>query len=105
MCGRFTLRTSPREAAKLFDVPELPLFEPRYNIAPTQPVLVARERRGKDERELVEMQWGFTPSWSQEAATGRAPINVRSETAAERPMFRDALRQRRCLIAADGFYE
>ena len=105
MCGRFTLRTSPREVAELFDVAELPLFEPRYNIAPTQPVLVARERRGQEDRELVQLPWGFVPSWSKDPASGQRPINVRSEMVNERPMFRSAFRQRRCLIAADGFYE
>jgi putative SOS response-associated peptidase YedK len=68
-------------------------------------VLVARERRGQEERELVQLQWGFVPSWSKDPTSGQRPINVRSETVTDRPMFRSAFRQRRCLIAADGFYE
>lgn len=104
MCGRFTLRTPPRAVAELFEVSELPLFEPRYNIAPSQRVLAAR-LRGDGSRELVQLTWGFVPAWSKDPASGNRPINIRSETAAERPMFRAAFRQRRCLIAADGFYE
>ncbi len=104
MCGRFTIRTSPREVAELFEVDELPLFAPRYNVAPSQSVLAAR-LRSDGTRELVPLTWGFVPSWSKDPNSGNRPINVRSETALERPMFRSALRQRRCLIAADGFFE
>lgn len=105
MCGRFTLRSSPREVARLFHVEKLPLFEPRYNIAPTQPVLVAREQPEHGERELAWLQWGFVPAWSKDPKAAQRPINVRSEGVSERPMFRTAFRRRRCLIAADGFYE
>lgn len=104
MCGRFTLRTPPRAVAELFDLPELPLFEPRYNIAPSQSVMAAR-LRPDGSRELVGLTWGFVPAWSKDPASGNRPINIRSETATERPMFRAAFRHRRCLIAADGFYE
>lgn len=104
MCGRFTIRTSPREVAQLFEVDELPLFAPRYNVAPSQSVLAAR-LRSDGSRELVPLTWGFVPSWSKDPNSGNRPINIRSETALERPMFRAALRQRRCLIAADGFFE
>lgn len=104
MCGRFTLRTPSRQVAQLFDLPELPLFEPRYNIAPRQQVLAVR-MNDDGAREAAMLEWGFVPSWSKDPRTERRPINIRSETAAERPMFRAALRSRRCLIAADGFYE
>jgi putative SOS response-associated peptidase YedK len=104
MCGRFTIRTSPREVAQLFEVDDLPLFVPRYNVAPSQPVLAAR-LRSDGSRELVPLTWGFVPAWSKDPTSGNRPINIRSESALERPMFRSAFRHRRCLIAADGFFE
>ncbi len=117
MCGRFTLRTNPKTVADHFGLPELPLLEPRYNIAPRQPVDIIREvsspaSAGKDlaashvglALECSRVQWGLVPPWAKDA--GQAGwINVRSETAAARPAFRSALRYRRCLVPADGFYE
>jgi putative SOS response-associated peptidase YedK len=82
---------------------QLPLFEPRYNIAPTQEVLVVREVDGV--REPAVMRWGLIPSWSKEPGGGPPMINARAETLAEKPAFRTAFRQRRCIIPADGFYE
>lgn len=83
---------------------QLALFEPRYNIAPTQEILVVRETEGRD-REPVTMRWGLIPSWSKELQSGPPLINARGETIAEKPSFRTALKRRRCLIPADGFYE
>jgi len=83
---------------------QLPLFEPRYNIAPTQDVLVVRERE-RGEREAAMLRWGLVPSWAKELQAGAPLINARAETVAEKPAFRTALRRRRCLIPADGFYE
>lgn len=112
MCGRFTLRTPPAVLIETFDLEtrgerQLPLFEARYNIAPTQDVLVIRADPTSGLREAAMLRWGLIPSWSTvEAAGSGAPlINARSETLAEKPTFRDAYRRRRCLIAADGFYE
>ena len=82
---------------------QLPLFEPRYNIAPAQDVLVVRETDGK--RAAAMMRWGLIPSWSKEPGGGPPMINARSETLAEKPAFRTAYRRRRCIIPADGFYE
>lgn len=104
MCGRYTL-TAPEQLALRFDLdPDaVPAVEARYNIAPSQqvPVIVARPN-GRPA--LKWMRWGFQPAWV--AATCRpAPINARAETLLERSYFRSAVRQGRCLIPADGFYE
>jgi putative SOS response-associated peptidase YedK len=80
---------------------ELP---PRYNIAPSQPVAAIRAG-GSGARELTLLQWGLIPSWAKEPAIGSRMINARAETAAEKPSFRAAMKRRRCLIPASGFYE
>jgi putative SOS response-associated peptidase YedK len=83
---------------------QLPLFDPRYNIAPTQDVAAIRaDSAGR--RTATMMRWGLVPSWSKTMASGPPMINARSETLAEKPAFRTALRSRRCLVPADGFYE
>jgi putative SOS response-associated peptidase YedK len=79
-----------------------PVLAPRYNIAPTQSVIVV----GDDgERYLKQMRWGLIPSWAKDESIGNRMINARAETIAEKPAFRAALKKRRCLIPADGFYE
>ena len=109
MCGRFALPGDVREAVDTFsaqprDLDRWPsLLQARYNICPTQPV--AAIRLGAEGREMVGMRWGFLPSWYKTATDGPLLINARSETIAEKPSFRDAARQRRCLIPASGFYE
>lgn len=75
----------------------------RYNVAPTQPVVVVRMQNGK--REAALLRWGLVPSWAKDIEIGNRMINARSETAHEKPSFRHAFRRRRCLIPADGFYE
>jgi len=104
MCGRFTLHTDPRILAKLFGLDETPYLEPRYNIAPTQPVAIVRLGQRGD-REWTHVHWGLIPSWSKDPSIGARMINARSETVAEKPSFRAAFRRRRCLVPADGFYE
>jgi putative SOS response-associated peptidase YedK len=86
---------------------QMALFEPRYNIAPTQDVLVVRvePKSGRSQREAVMLRWGLVPSWSKELQSGAPLINARGETIAEKPSFRTAVRRRRCLIPADGFFE
>jgi putative SOS response-associated peptidase YedK len=84
---------------------QLALFEPRYNIAPTQDVLVVRDAEEGGAREVAMLRWGLVPSWAKEVQSGAPQINARSETLAEKPMFRTAYKKRRCLIPADGFYE
>lgn len=103
MCGRFTLAASGEQLALHFNLDEAPVMEARYNIAPTQPVVIIRQDEGRRIAELA--RWGLIPSWSKDASAGARMINARAETVAEKPAFRAALRQRRCLIPADGFYE
>jgi putative SOS response-associated peptidase YedK len=112
MCGRFTLRTPVAVLIEHFDLGvrgdrQLPLFEARYNIAPTQEILVVRSNPEVGQRTADTMRWGLIPSWSKDAKGGSGPpmINARAETLATKPMFRSAVRQHRCLIPADGFYE
>jgi putative SOS response-associated peptidase YedK len=104
MCGRFTLTVSARVLADLFGVEDVPDLRPRYNIAPTQPVLVVRGG-GDTPREFGEVRWGLIPSWAKDASIGARMINARAETVADKPAFRSAVRRRRCLIPSDGFYE
>src|SRR5262249_59720800 len=102
MCGRYALATSRQQLADLFRLaggPELPL---RYNIAPTQSVPVVRAAGGG--RALALARWGLIPHWATDPAIGARLINARAETVAEKPSFRDAFRQRRCLIPATGLY-
>ncbi|MCC6456519.1 MAG: SOS response-associated peptidase [Caldilineaceae bacterium] len=104
MCGRFTLHTSPEQIAAQFDV-EQPRLADRYNIAPTQPVGIVRLDREATGREWALVHWGLIPSWAKEPSIGARMINARGETVAEKPSFRAAMRRRRCLLPADGFYE
>jgi putative SOS response-associated peptidase YedK len=106
MCGRYRLSRRKQIVEEYFDCPsdELDWF-PRYNIAPTQPVPVIRQHPKKPARDLSLMKWGLVPSWAKDASVGASMINARSETASTKPAFRDALKLRRCLIPADGFYE
>jgi putative SOS response-associated peptidase YedK len=100
MCGRFSLTASADAIAEAFHLDAIPNWQPRYNIAPTQqiPAIVGN-------REFKTLRWGLIPSWSKDASIGNRLINARAETLAEKPSFRDAFRQRRCLIVTDGFYE
>jgi putative SOS response-associated peptidase YedK len=108
MCGRFIQYSAPEVYAERFDLelgPEpVDQTRPRYNIAPSQPVLVVRVAEdGK--RHLGFLRWGLVPSWSKGPDNRYSMINARAETVAERPAYRTALRTRRCLIPAEGFYE
>ncbi len=109
MCGRFTLRSEPSAWAQEF-LPGLspddwPPFTARYNIAPTQQIItILREDTGAD-RSVKRMRWGLVPSWADDLAIGSRMINARGETIAEKPSFRSAFKQRRCLVPADGYYE
>ena len=105
MCGRFTLRTPAHRLAEAFGVCDLPNLAPRYNIAPSQDVAAVRRAEDGDGRELVLLRWGLVPYWAKDPAIGNRMINARAETVAEKPAFRAAFRRRRCLVAADGFYE
>ncbi len=105
MCGRFTLRTPPQALASLFDLAEAPPVEPRYNIAPSQPVLAVRQHPQTGQREFTFLNWGLIPFWAKDVKIGYRMINARAETVAEKPAFRAAYKYRRCIVPADGFYE
>jgi len=105
MCGRFVLRASPEQLKSLFDLPEAPYLEPRYNIAPTQPVGIVRIKPETAQREWALVLWGLIPSWAKDASIGQKMINARAETVAEKPSYRAAFKRRRCLVPASGFYE
>jgi putative SOS response-associated peptidase YedK len=105
MCGRFTLFVEPKTVAAFVHAPE-PTFdwEPRWNIAPTQPVVACR-LGATHGHELARLRWGLIPSWAKDESAGVKAINASAETVAEKPFFRSALHKRRCLIPASGFYE
>lgn len=105
MCGRFTLKASGHALADFFQFDNVPEVTSRFNIAPTQPVAAVRLRAPEGKREFTWLRWGLVPSWSKDLKIGARTINARAETAAEKPAFRSALRRRRCLLPADGFYE
>ncbi|MGY9054255.1 MAG: SOS response-associated peptidase [Alphaproteobacteria bacterium] len=103
MCGRYVF-TSPAEAMlRLFGL-EVPSASPsRFNVAPAQDAWIARA--GANGLEATQAKWGLVPGWSKDPSIGFKTMNARSETAAEKPTFREALQRRRCLIPADAFYE
>lgn len=103
MCGRFAQTQPAQRIAEFFGLAEVPALEPRYNIAPTQPVPAIVDKGG--DRQFTYFRWGLIPAWAKDYTIGARLINARSETAAEKPSFRNALRRRRCLIVADGFFE
>lgn len=104
MCGRFTLSLDPDQLQMAFNLSEPPPADlaPRYNIAPSQAVAVIANGTS---RKLEFFKWGLIPSWAKDPKIGNRLINARAETLAEKPSFRAALKKRRCLILADGFYE
>lgn len=103
MCGRYTLTASAQAIRDLFRYAEQPNFPPRYNIAPTQPIAVIRLINGQ--RQFALMRWGLLPSWVKDPKTFSLIVNARGEGVSEKPSFRAAMKRRRCLIPADGFYE
>jgi putative SOS response-associated peptidase YedK len=103
MCGRYCITTAPEAIRALFRYPERPNFPPRYNVAPTQPVPVVRIVEG--ERHFALMRWGLIPAWVKDPKGFALLINARGETLYDKPAFKNAIRRRRCLFPADGFYE
>jgi putative SOS response-associated peptidase YedK len=103
MCGRFFIAQAPEIFRAFFDYPEQPNFPARYNVAPTQPVAVVLAEGGT--RHFRLMRWGFWPSWLKDPKGFPLVINARVETVQEKPTFRGALRHRRCIFLANGFYE
>ena len=103
MCGRYSLTADERQLQARFVARTLPSTQTaRYNIAPTQPVWALVHAQ---EPRIVALRWGLIPSWARDKAIGNRMINARAEGIAEKPSFRRAIRQRRCLVLADGFYE
>ena len=103
MCGLYSLTKSPGETRAVFGYADEPDFPPRAHVAPGQPIAVVRIENG--ERRFALVRWGFIPSWVKEVKPGKPLINARGETVMEKPSFRNAMRRRRCLVPADGYYE
>ncbi len=104
MCGRFALIVDAAVLAEVFDLDPPSDLAPRYNIAPTQALLAVRAGTSGP-REWARLRWGLVPSWAKEPSIGARMINARAETAAEKPSFRSALKTRRCVVPASGFFE
>ena len=103
MCGRYSLNLTFRDLLEIFGLHDDGNFEPRFNIAPGQAIPAIRQK--DSQRQLVMLHWGLIPSWAKDKKIGYRTINARSETAGSKPSFRFALKQRRCLIPASGFFE
>ncbi|MGH8581343.1 MAG: SOS response-associated peptidase [Gammaproteobacteria bacterium] len=102
MCGRYALHASAEELQARLSLSGVPDFAPRYNLTPSQQVPAILVRDGV--RELVPIRWGLVPHWARDPRIGWM-VNARSETVADKPVFRNAFRRRRCLIPASGYYE
>jgi putative SOS response-associated peptidase YedK len=106
VCGRYRLSRRKQIIEEQFDCdPWGDDWSPRHNIAPTQQIPVVRQHPKQRVRQLSLMKWGLIPHWAKDPSIATSTINAKSETAATKPAFRDALRLRRCLIPADSFYE
>src|SRR5690606_25577532 len=103
MCGRFVITSAPEALRRLLGYKEQPNFPPRYNIAPTQPIPLVRLEQG--ERHFALARWGLIPSWVKDPKEFSLLINARLEGVVSKPSFRAAMKRRRCLVPADGFYE
>ncbi|MFK5979780.1 MAG: SOS response-associated peptidase [Rhizobiaceae bacterium] len=104
MCGRYALVESTEAVEALFNLNNLEQFPPRYNIAPTQPILMIGTD-GASQIAPILVRWGLVPAWVKEPGEFSLLLNARSESAAEKPSFRNAMRHRRMLIPASGYYE
>src|SRR5262245_23018334 len=102
MCGRYMVLSSPEAIRRLFGYPEQPNFPPRYNVAPTQPVPIVRIVEGQ--RQFALVRWGLIPPRVKDPRKFSLLINARGESVNDRAAFRYAMRRRRCLVPADGFY-
>ncbi len=103
MCGRFVIKNPPDVMRRTFGYVEQPNFPPRYNVAPTQPIPVVR--LVNHQRSFALLRWGLIPAWVKDPRGFSLLINARAEAVLDKPAFRNAMRRRRCLIPADGFYE
>src|SRR3954468_230147 len=103
MCGRYCISSAPEAIRALFRYREQPNFPPRYNVAPTQPVPIVRLAEGH--RQFALVRWGLIPAWVKDSKDYSLLINARAESVNDQPAFRNAMKRRRCLFPADGFYE
>ncbi len=103
MCGRYVIKTPPALMRETFGYAEQPNFPPRYNVAPTQPIPVVRIDNGR--RSFALVRWGLIPAWVKDPRGFSLLVNARAESVLDKPAFRNAMRRRRCLVPADGFYE
>jgi putative SOS response-associated peptidase YedK len=103
MCGRYAITSAPEAIRRLFAYEDQPNFPARYNVAPTQPVPIVRQVDRK--RRFALVRWGLVPSWVKDPRSFSLIINARGESVLDKPAFRAAMRRRRCLFPADGFYE
>jgi putative SOS response-associated peptidase YedK len=104
MCGRYSLTATAAEVVEHFQLLRPVKFQPSYNIAPAQKILTIVELDDQS-RKAVNLFWGLVPSWAKDSKNSSHLINARAETVREKPSFRSAFKQRRCLIPASGFYE
>lgn len=102
MCGRFTLYSSST-AIEQETGTAIPEMQPNYNVAPTQLVLTIASNH--EQTKAGFLKWGLVPSWADDPSIGHKMINARAETVDEKPSFKKLLERRRCLVAADSFYE
>lgn len=106
MCGRYRLTAKERWLSEYFNIPAEDIdWAARWNIAPTDEVATIRQDRTEPRRIFAKMHWGMIPYWAKDMSIGAKTINAVCETAAEKPVFRESMKKRRCLIPADGFYE
>src|ERR1700754_4895572 len=103
MCGRYCITSAPEAIRALFRYREQPNFPARYNVAPTQPVPIVRMAEG--ERQFALVRWGLIPAWVKDPKDFSLVINARGESVNDKPAFKKAMKRRRCLFPADGFYE
>jgi putative SOS response-associated peptidase YedK len=103
MCGRYQITSAPEAMRRLFRYPEQPNFPARWNVAPTQPVPIVRLNEG--ERQFALVRWGLIPAWVKDPRAFTLLINARGESVLDKPAFKNAMKRRRCLVPADGFYE
>ncbi len=105
MCGRFALTSDESSLCEHFRVTLSTPIKPRFNIAPSQKLLIIRLQSETKKHTSSLVRWGLIPSWAKDQSIGTRLTNARSETALTKPSFRDSFRRRRCLIPATGFYE
>ena len=109
MCGRYVLTSDGQTLARVFNAEPGVTVKPRYNIAPSQPIPIIRASQQPPDkgpgRRLVMVRWGLVPRWADDPSIGYRMINARAETAASKPAYRAAMKYRRCLVPADGFFE